>query len=75
MNGTNINTVHRTVRRPAPNGGFGSGGNRVVRFVVRPAVGCPRDHEIQLLVGVVAFPISAVVGEEVAVAVNPNTVK
>ena len=43
--------------------------------VVWPSIGGPIDQEIQFFIRVIAFPVPAVIGEEISMAADPNAIK
>ena len=75
MGRAKVNAVHRSVGRPDANRGFGSVRHGMVGVVIGPPISGAVLQEVQLLMGMVAFPISSVVGKEVAVPTDPNPVE
>ena len=67
--------VQAAVRRPRRHGGFGPFRDRGFGGVVWPAVIRPLNEQVYLFGGMIAFPISAVVAEEVTEPLDPRPVE
>ena len=75
MHRTKVQSVHRRVGRPLANRCLGAFGNGSIGLIIGPPVSRPFNHVIQFLLRVIAFPISAIVREEIPVPIDPSSVK
>jgi hypothetical protein len=63
------------VGRPCSNRTNGTWWNRIGRIVVWPSIGSALDQEVEFFIGVIAFPISAIVCKHITDIWNPDAIK